>query len=232
MPCAVQRGAAAGVPGQQQQGGGHGLRRLHLRVRLWVQPGLRARRLAVRLRGEQPPSEYLPLPFLPSAFPHLYRLLIVWAQIFPTSVRAKGLNLAASAGSVGSAMVAQAWPVGVDVLGSNVYFIFMVVNLACIPVSSGDTCLQAPIHPLPLSPCHSDTTSGQDHIPLLPRDKGALPRGHGRALREGRGTPGRRWGRWGSRGCTGCCRGTGGLTCRAGTRVLFSPVGRCRHTVA
>lgn len=50
-------------------------------------------------------------------------------------MRARGLNLSASAGSVGSVIVAQVWPVGVDVLGSNVYFIFMAVNLACIPVS-------------------------------------------------------------------------------------------------
>lgn len=71
-------------------------------------------------------------------------------QIFPTSVRAKGLNLSASAGAVGSVVVAQVWPVGVDVLGSNVYFIFMAVNLACIPVSSSDTCFEAPIHPLSL----------------------------------------------------------------------------------
>lgn len=56
-------------------------------------------------------------------------------QIFPTSVRARGLNLSASAGAVGSIIVAQIWPVGVDRLGSNVYFFFMAVNLACIPVS-------------------------------------------------------------------------------------------------
>lgn len=50
-------------------------------------------------------------------------------------MRARGLNFSASAGAVGSVIVAQIWPVGVDRLGSNVYFFFMAVNLACIPVS-------------------------------------------------------------------------------------------------
>jgi sugar transport protein len=55
-------------------------------------------------------------------------------QIFPTSFRARGLNFAASGGSIGSIVVAQVWPVGIANIGSKTYFIFMAINLACIPV--------------------------------------------------------------------------------------------------
>ena len=55
-------------------------------------------------------------------------------EIFPTSVRARGLNFAASGGSVGSILVAQIWPVGIHSIGSNIYFFFLAVNLICIPV--------------------------------------------------------------------------------------------------
>ncbi|PNH45437.1 hypothetical protein VD0004_g2462 [Verticillium dahliae] len=55
-------------------------------------------------------------------------------EIFPTSVRARGLNFAASGGSVGSIIVSHVWPVGRTALGSKVYFIFMVVNVLCIPI--------------------------------------------------------------------------------------------------
>ncbi|KAM0566866.1 hypothetical protein ACHAP6_005511 [Verticillium nonalfalfae] len=55
-------------------------------------------------------------------------------EIFPTSVRARGLNFAASGGSVGSIIVSHVWPVGRAALGSKVYFIFMVVNVLCIPI--------------------------------------------------------------------------------------------------
>ncbi|KAK1767891.1 general substrate transporter [Phialemonium atrogriseum] len=56
------------------------------------------------------------------------------AEIFPTSLRARGLNFAASGGAIGSIAVAQIWPVGIDRIGSRIYFFFMAVNLACVPV--------------------------------------------------------------------------------------------------
>ncbi|SPO05550.1 related to ASD-3 ascus development protein 3 [Cephalotrichum gorgonifer] len=56
------------------------------------------------------------------------------SEIFPTSARARGLNFSASAGSVGSIIVAQVWPVGIATFGSNIYFFFMGVNLVCIPI--------------------------------------------------------------------------------------------------
>lgn len=49
-------------------------------------------------------------------------------------MRARGLNFAASAGAIGSIAVAQIWPVGIDRIGSRIYFFFMAVNLACVPV--------------------------------------------------------------------------------------------------
>lgn len=55
-------------------------------------------------------------------------------QIFPTPIRARGLNLAASGGAIGSIAVAQIWPVGIDRVGSRIYFFFMAVNLVCVPV--------------------------------------------------------------------------------------------------
>lgn len=111
---------------------------------------------------------------------------------------------------------------GVYVLGSNVYFIFMAVNLACIPVSPGGTGSEDPFR----FPPFRETLAGatltelvQDHIPLLPRDKGTLPRRHGRALWDRRRTSG-----WGRRsGCAGRCRGMSDLTWRAGTRAVFFP---------
>ncbi|XXG95281.1 hypothetical protein Hte_001542 [Hypoxylon texense] len=54
--------------------------------------------------------------------------------IFPTSVRARGLNFSASGGAIGSIVVAQVWPVGIDTIGSNIYFFFMAVNFVCIPI--------------------------------------------------------------------------------------------------
>jgi hypothetical protein len=59
--------------------------------------------------------------------------LKVW-QIFPTTHRAIGLNVAASFGAIGSIITAQVWPVGIDNIGSKIYFYFMAINLACVPV--------------------------------------------------------------------------------------------------
>ncbi|CAG8979739.1 hypothetical protein HYALB_00011466 [Hymenoscyphus albidus] len=50
------------------------------------------------------------------------------SEIFPTNVRARGLNFAASGGAIGSIIAAQTWPVGMDRIGSRTYFIFMSVN--------------------------------------------------------------------------------------------------------
>ncbi|KAI1257937.1 hypothetical protein MGN70_000982 [Eutypa lata] len=55
-------------------------------------------------------------------------------QIFPTSVRARGLNFSASGGAIGSIITAQVWPVGVDTIGSKIYFYFMSINFVCIPI--------------------------------------------------------------------------------------------------
>jgi MFS family permease len=56
------------------------------------------------------------------------------SEIFPTSVRARGLNFAASTGSIGSIIVAQVWPVGIDQIGCRIYFFFMAVNVVCVPI--------------------------------------------------------------------------------------------------
>ena len=56
------------------------------------------------------------------------------SQIFPQSLRARGLNFAASGGSIGSIIVTQVWPIGIDRLGPKIYFFFMAVNLASVPV--------------------------------------------------------------------------------------------------
>ncbi|KAL8408184.1 hypothetical protein RB594_006832 [Gaeumannomyces avenae] len=56
------------------------------------------------------------------------------AEVFPTAIRARGLNLAASGGSIGSILVAQIWPLGIHRIGTKIYFFFMAVNLICVPV--------------------------------------------------------------------------------------------------
>ncbi|RKU41825.1 hypothetical protein DL546_004274 [Coniochaeta pulveracea] len=56
------------------------------------------------------------------------------SEIFPTALRARGLNFSASGGAIGSIAVAQIWPVGIDRIGSRIYFFFMAVNLVCVPV--------------------------------------------------------------------------------------------------
>jgi len=55
-------------------------------------------------------------------------------QIFPQAFRARGLNFSASGGAIGSIIVAQVWPVGIDRLGPKIYFFFMAVNIVCVPV--------------------------------------------------------------------------------------------------
>ncbi|KAK5625933.1 hypothetical protein RRF57_001649 [Xylaria bambusicola] len=55
------------------------------------------------------------------------------SEIFPTAVRARGLNFSASGTSIGSIVAAQVWPVGIETIGSKIYFFFMAINFACIP---------------------------------------------------------------------------------------------------
>jgi hypothetical protein len=62
-------------------------------------------------------------------------LLTCGGQIFPTALRARGLNFAASGGAIGSIIVAQVWPVGIANIGSKIYFFFMAIIITCIPVS-------------------------------------------------------------------------------------------------
>lgn len=56
------------------------------------------------------------------------------SEIFPTNFRARGLNFAASGGAVGSIVASQTWPVGIENIGSKTYFIFMCINIVCIPI--------------------------------------------------------------------------------------------------
>ncbi|KAI1757969.1 general substrate transporter [Xylaria castorea] len=56
------------------------------------------------------------------------------SEIFPTAVRARGLNFSASGSAVGSIVAAQVWPVGIESIGSNIYFFFMAINFVCIPI--------------------------------------------------------------------------------------------------
>ncbi|CAI6244419.1 unnamed protein product [Periconia digitata] len=50
------------------------------------------------------------------------------AEIFPTNFRARGLNIAASASSIGSVISSQTWPIGMNNIGSKTHFIFMSTN--------------------------------------------------------------------------------------------------------
>ncbi|OHW92392.1 ascus development protein [Colletotrichum incanum] len=55
-------------------------------------------------------------------------------EIFPTSVRARGLNFASVGGSLGATIVTMGWSYGLSFLDSYSYFIFMAINIICIPV--------------------------------------------------------------------------------------------------
>jgi hypothetical protein len=74
------------------------------------------------------------LPFTIHTDSLLCSILTKKFKIFPTNYRARGLNFAASGGSIGSIIAAQVWPVGIANIGSRVYFVFMSVNLVCIPI--------------------------------------------------------------------------------------------------
>lgn len=86
-------------------------------------------------RGSTVPRYVLPLPFFhPPSCPAENHLTTVAIQIFPTHVRAKGINIAASAGAIGSIAVGQFFPVAIDKIGSKTYFIFFAVNLVSLVV--------------------------------------------------------------------------------------------------
>lgn len=51
------------------------------------------------------------------------------SEIFPTNYRARGLNIAASASSIGALISSQTWPVGMHTIGSKTHFIFMSTNI-------------------------------------------------------------------------------------------------------
>lgn len=55
--------------------------------------------------------------------------LLTRHQIFPTNFRARGLNIAASGGSIASVISSQTWPVGMQSIGPKTHFIFMTFNL-------------------------------------------------------------------------------------------------------
>ena len=61
---------------------------------------------------------------------HQIKHLLKHSQIFPTYIRAKGINIAASAGAIGSIVVGQFFPVGIQNIGSKTYFIFFAINVA------------------------------------------------------------------------------------------------------
>jgi MFS family permease len=75
------------------------------------------------------------------------------SEIFPASVRSKGLGIAQSGGSLGSIIVGQVWPVAVANIGPRVYFIFMSFNVfatilvyACYPETKRKTLEELDAH--------------------------------------------------------------------------------------
>lgn len=101
------------------------MHRVYLYICVRIQYGLRPSGLGLRIRGETRKV----IGICSTRETHRY-------QIFPTSVRARGLNFSASGGAIGSIIVAQVWPVGIDKIGSRIYFFFFAVNVVCVPVSN------------------------------------------------------------------------------------------------
>lgn len=116
LTVADKRCLAARIPEQHQPRSGLRLHCIHLLLHLRLLHRLRPRCLGLRLRG--------PL----SCTPHGPNTDMA-NQIFPTNLRARGLNFAASGGAVGSIIAAQTWPVGMQNIGSKTYFVFMAINL-------------------------------------------------------------------------------------------------------
>jgi hypothetical protein len=90
------------------------------------------------------------------------------SEVFPVHVRAMGLSISASGGSIGSIVVAQIWPVAFQRIGSRTYFIFMAVNLISIPVSTFPICGKLPF----ALRFHTDKFDFSDYLRLLSRDQG------------------------------------------------------------
>ena len=75
--------------------------------------------------GSTAPRYVLPFPNPP---------IHLTTQIFPTYIRAKGINICASAGAIGSIVVGQFFPVGIQNIGSKTYFIFFAINVASMVI--------------------------------------------------------------------------------------------------
>ena len=103
------------------------MHRLHLLLFLRILRRVRAQRMGVWHRGMFPLHHPL-TPLAPRTSSK--HLLTNPRQIFPTYIRAKGINIAASAGAIGSIVVGQFFPVGIQNIGSKTYFIFFAINAA------------------------------------------------------------------------------------------------------
>lgn len=75
---------------------------------------------------------FMELRYCPSP---LARLINWQSQIFPTHARAKGINISASAGAIGSIAVGQYFPIAIDQIKSKTYFIFFSINAVSLIVS-------------------------------------------------------------------------------------------------
>jgi len=103
------------------------MHRLHLLLLLRLLRWIRAQRMGVRHRGMFPHN---PPTALTNLLPAPPQSTANKPQIFPTYIRAKGINIAASAGAIGSIVVGQFFPVGIQNIGSKTYFIFFAINVA------------------------------------------------------------------------------------------------------
>ncbi|KAL2889826.1 Arabinose-proton symporter [Ceratocystis lukuohia] len=59
---------------------------------------------------------------------------IYTVEIFPNATRARGVNLAAAAGALGSLLISKMWTPGVPQSGGTKYFIFAAVNAVAVPI--------------------------------------------------------------------------------------------------
>ncbi|KAK6858280.1 general substrate transporter [Apiospora arundinis] len=100
------------------------------------------------------------------------------SEIFPTAIRARGLNFSASAGAIGSIVVAQVWPVGIDTIGPKIYYFFFAITAVCIPIifmfypeTKGRTLeeMDDVFHASLLAPRHTEPVE-EDEEAVLPRN--------------------------------------------------------------
>ncbi|KAL5628446.1 hypothetical protein BROUX41_003194 [Berkeleyomyces rouxiae] len=59
---------------------------------------------------------------------------IYTAEIFPNATRARGVNLAAAAGAIGSLLISEMWTPGVPQNGGAKYYVFAAINAAAVPI--------------------------------------------------------------------------------------------------